>query len=129
VKLLLDTHILLWAASDPQRISEGTQALLLDPANKLFFSVVSLWEIVIKRGLGRDDFSVDPHRLRRLLVANGYTELSVLAEHVLHVDRLPTLHKDPFDRLLIAQAQTEAMLLVTVDGMVMQYNDAVLAAS
>lgn len=129
MKLLLDTHIVLWAASDPQRISEGTQALLLNPANKLFFSVVSLWEIVIKRGLGRDDFSVDPWRLRRLLLANGYTELPVLAEHVLHVDRLPTLHKDLFDRLLIAQAQTEAMLLVTVDGMVMQYKDAVLAAT
>lgn len=129
MKLLLDTHILLWAASDPQCIPEGTRALLLVPANKLFFSVISLWEIVIKRGLGRDDFSVDPWRLRRLLLANGYTELPVLAEHVLHVDRLPTLHKDPFDRLLIAQAQTEAMLLVTVDDMVLQYKDAVLAAS
>jgi len=129
VKLLLDTHILLWAASDPQCLSEETQALLLDPGNKLFFSVVSLWEIVIKKGLGRDDFSVDPQRLRRLLIANGYTELPVLAEHVLHVDRLPALHKDPFDRLLIAQAQTEALLLVTVNGMVMQYKDAVLAAS
>lgn len=129
MKLLLDTHILLWAASDPQCIPEGTRALLLEPANKLFFSVISLWEIVIKRGLGRDDFSVDPWRLRRLLLANGYTELPVLAEHVLHVDRLPTLHKDPFDRLLIAQAQTEAMLLVTVDDMVLQYKDAVLAAS
>lgn len=102
--------------------------MLLNPANKLFFSVVSLWEIVTKKELGRADFSVDAHRLRRLLIANGYAELPVLAEHVLHVDRLPTLHKDPFDRLLIAQAQTEAMLLVTVDDMVMQYKDAVLPA-
>lgn len=70
MKLLLDTHILLWAASDPQRISDETQALLLDPANKLFFSVVSLWEVVIKRGFGRDDFSVDPQRLRRLLLVS-----------------------------------------------------------
>lgn len=128
MKLLLDTHILLWAANDPQRLSETTRALLLEPANTLYFSAVSLWEIVIKRGLGRSDFIVDPHRLRRLLLENGYTELVVTSEHVLQVDRLPTLHKDPFDRLLIAQAQTEALLLVTVDCMVVQYQDAVLAA-
>lgn len=128
MKLLLDTHILLWAANDPQRLSETTRALLLEPANTLYFSAVSLWEIVIKRGLGRSDFIVDPHRLRRLLLENGYTELVVTSEHVLQVDRLPALHKDPFDRLLIAQAQTEALLLVTVDCMVVQYQDAVLAA-
>ena len=128
MKLLLDTHVLLWAANDPQRLSETTRALLLEPDNALFFSVVNLWEIVIKRGLGRSDFIVDPHRLRRLLVANGYTELAVTSEHVLQVDRLPLLHKDPFDRLLIAQAQTEALLLVTADSMVVQYKDAVLAA-
>lgn len=128
MKLLLDTHVLLWAANDPQRLSEATRALLLEPDNALFFSVVNLWEIVIKRGLGRSDFIVDPHRLRRLLVANGYTELAVTSEHVLQVDRLPLLHKDPFDRLLIAQAQAEALLLVTADSMVVQYKDAVLAA-
>lgn len=128
MKLLLDTHILLWAANDPQRLSETTRTLLLEPANTLYFSAVSLWEIVIKRGLGRSDFIVDPHRLRRLLLANGYTELAVNSEHVLQVDRLPPLHKDPFDRLLIAQAQTEALLLVTVDRMVVQYQDAVLSA-
>lgn len=128
MKLLLDTHVLLWAANDPHRLSEATRALLLEPANSLFFSVVNLWEIVIKRGLGRADFIVDPHRLRRLLVVNGYTELAVTSEHVLHVERLPALHKDPFDRLLVAQAQTEALLLVTVDSMVVQYKDAVLAA-
>jgi len=128
VKLLLDTHILLWAANDPQRLSETTRTLLLEPANTLYFSAVSLWEIVIKRGLGRSDFIVDPHRLRRLLLANGYNELAVNSEHVLQVDRLPLLHKDPFDRLLIAQAQTEALLLVTVDRMVLQYQDAILSA-
>ena len=128
MKLLLDTHILLWAANDPQRLSETTRTLLLEPANTLYFSAVSLWEIVIKRGLGRSDFIVDPHRLRRLLLANGYNELAVNSEHVLQVDRLPLLHKDPFDRLLIAQAQTEALLLVTVDRMVLQYQDAILSA-
>lgn len=128
MKLLLDTHVLLWAANDPQRLSETTRTLLLEPANTLYFSAVSLWEIVIKRGLGRSDFIVDPHRLRRLLLANGYNELAVNSEHVLQVDRLPLLHKDPFDRLLIAQAQTEALLLVTVDRMVLQYQDAILSA-
>lgn len=128
MKLLLDTHILLWAANDPQRLSEATRALLLEPANTLYFSAVSLWEIVIKRGLGRSDLIVDPHRLRRLLLVNGYTELAVTSEHILQVDRLPPLHKDPFDRLLIAQAQIEALLLITVDHMVVQYHDAVLSA-
>jgi PIN domain nuclease of toxin-antitoxin system len=101
--------------------------MLIDTRNSLFFSAASIWEIVIKRGLGRDDFKVDSHRLRKMLVMNGYSELPITAEHVLRVDTLPGLHKDPFDRILIAQARSEAMLLLTVDSDIVQYGEAVLA--
>jgi PIN domain nuclease of toxin-antitoxin system len=98
-----------------------------DTENSLFFSAASIWEIVIKLGLGRVDFKVDPHRLRKMLVAHGYTELPVTAEHALKVDSLPPLHKDPFDRLLLAQARAEGMLLLTGDASVAQYQESVLA--
>lgn len=125
MKLLLDTHIILWAAGQPEKLSESARALLTAPENALFFSVASIWEIVIKRGLGREDFKVDPRRLRKMLVAHGYTELPVDAEHVLTVESLPLLHKDPFDRLLLAQARYEGMLLITVDSSVSQYQKSV----
>jgi PIN domain nuclease of toxin-antitoxin system len=127
MKLLLDTHILLWAAGQPDRLSDAARIKLLDPRNALFFSAASIWEVVIKRGIGRDDFKVDPYRLRKMLIVNGYTELSVTAEHVLRVDTLPMFHKDPFDRVLVAQARSEAMHLLTVDSAIIQYGEAVLA--
>jgi PIN domain nuclease of toxin-antitoxin system len=127
MKLLLDTHIILWAAGMPDKLSDSARKLLIEEDSKLFFSAASLWEIVIKRGIGRDDFRVDPHRLLKMLLQNGYSELPVTAEHVLRVDTLPPLHKDPFDRILIAQARSEAMLLLTVDSEVIQYGDAVLS--
>jgi PIN domain nuclease of toxin-antitoxin system len=120
MKLLLDTHIVLWAAGQPEKLSESARTLLTAPENILFFSAASIWEIVIKRGLGRDDFKVDPHRLRKMLVTHGYTELPVTAEHALKVETLPMLHKDPFDRLLLAQARAEGMLLLTIDASVLQ---------
>ena len=121
MNLLLDTHILLWAAGDTEKLSDKVRTLLLDEVNKLYFSSASIWEIVIKRGLGRDDFKVDPFRLRKMLVINGYTELTVDSEHALEVDRLPPLHKDPFDRMLLAQARAEGFLLVTADVQIMKY--------
>jgi PIN domain nuclease of toxin-antitoxin system len=127
VKLLLDTHILLWAAGQPEKLSESARTLLTTPENSLFFSAASIWEIVIKLGLGRDDFKADPYRLRKMLVVHGYTELPITAEHALKIDSLPSLHKDPFDRLLLAQARTEGMLLLTGDAYVSQYKESVLA--
>jgi len=127
VKLLLDTHIVLWAAGQPEKLSESARTLLTTSENVLFFSAASIWEIVIKRGLGREDFKVDPRRLRNMLIMHGYTELSVTAEHALTVETLPLLHKDPFDRLLLAQARTEGMQLLTVDASVIQYEESVLA--
>ena len=127
MKLLLDTHILLWAAGQPERLSDSARTLLATAENTLFFSAASLWEIVIKLGLGREDFKVDPHRFRKMLVTHGYMELTITAEHALTVHSLPFLHKDPFDRLLIAQARSEGMLLLTGDAAVAQYREAVLA--
>jgi PIN domain nuclease of toxin-antitoxin system len=127
VKLLLDTHILLWAAGQPEKLSESARTLLTTPENGLFFSAASIWEIVIKLGLGREDFMVDPYRLRKMLIAHGYAELPVTTEHALKVYSLPFLHKDPFDRLLLAQARTEGMLLLTGDASVSQYKESVLA--
>ena len=121
MKLLLDTHMLLWAAGSSQRLPEATRALLLERDNDLVFSVASLWEIVIKSGLGREDFRVDAALLRRELRINSYEELPIAADHILAVANLPPLHKDPFDRLLIAQATVEGMTLLTADPSVAGY--------
>ncbi len=126
MKLLLDTHIVLWAAGQPEKLSKSVTSILTAEDNIPFFSVVSLWEMVIKRGLGRDDFRVDPRRLRKMLVIHGYFELPVDAEHVFAVETLPLIHKDPFDRLLLAQARSEGMLLLTVDQALSRYGGSVL---
>jgi PIN domain nuclease of toxin-antitoxin system len=126
VKLLLDTHIILWAAGAPEKLPESTRTLLMASDNSLFFSAASIWEIVIKLGLGREDFKVDPYSLRKKLVLHGYTELSITAEHALRIDSLPPLHKDPFDRLLLAQARTEGMMLLTGDASIAQYQESVI---
>ena len=102
MKLLLDTHLLLWAAGQPDKLSRDTLALIQDPTHELVFSAASLWEVAIKRGLGRQDFRVDPRLLRRGLLDNGYLELPITSEHTVMVDSLPPLHKDPFDRIPVS---------------------------
>lgn len=119
--LLLDTHLLLWAAGTPDRLSTEARLLLEEPDNQLAFSAASLWEIAIKRGLGRSDFQVDPRLLRRGLTDNGYRELAITGEHALQVDALPPIHKDPFDRILVAQAMAEGITLLTSDDIVARY--------
>jgi len=121
VKLLLDTHLLLWAAATPERLSAAALAEIENPDNELIFSAASLWEVAIKRGLGRADFTVDPRLLRRGMIDNGYGELPVTSEHAVGVDSLPPLHKDPFDRILIAQSIAEGITLLTVDEQVARY--------
>lgn len=121
MKLLLDTHVLLWAAGEPGKLSEAALADIEDPDSELLFSAASLWEVSIKRGLGRPDFTVDPRLLRRGLLDNGYVELAVTSAHAVAVDGLPPIHKDPFDRILIAQAIVEGVTLLTVDELVMKY--------
>jgi PIN domain nuclease of toxin-antitoxin system len=121
LKLLLDTHLLLWAAGPCERLSEVARAMIESPDNELFFSAASLWEIAIKRGLGRDDFQVDTRLLRRALLDNGYHELPITSAHAVAIDVLPSLHKDPFDRLLLAQAMVEGITLLSADAVVAQY--------
>ncbi len=121
MKLLLDTQILLWAAGQPQRLSAAARKLLNNPRNELLFSAASLWEIAIKNTLGRDDFRVEPRLLRRGLLDNGYAELPVTSQHAVNIDGLPPLHKDPFDRLLLAQALSEGITLVTSDAQLARY--------
>jgi len=121
VKLLLDTHLLLWAAGEPGRLSKDCRTLIESPANELLFSVASLWEVSIKRGLERADFKADPRLLRRGLLDNGYAELPITSDHVVAIDSLPPIHKDPFDRVLVAQAMVEGVLLLTTDLPLTQY--------
>lgn len=121
MKLLLDTHLLLWAAGQPNRLSAAAVKLIKAPANELLFSAASIWEVAIKRGLGRSDFRADPGLLRRGLLDNGYVELPLLSHHVIALDSLPPIHKDPFDRLLVAQAVVEGITLLTADSVVAKY--------
>jgi PIN domain nuclease of toxin-antitoxin system len=121
MKLLLDTHILLWAAQGVEHLPLDAQTLMNNPENELLFSVASLWEIVIKCGLGREDFKVDPRLLRRSLLDNDYHELPIRSEHAVAIDALPPIHKDPFDRMLIAQATVEGITLLTADAQLAKY--------
>ena len=121
MKLLLDTHVLLWAAGVPRRLPRAARALLEDEANELLFSAVSLWEVAIKQQLGRGDFRADARLLRRGLLDNGYAELPVTSEHAVALDLLPPLHKNPFDRMLIAQALVEGIMLLTADANLARY--------
>ena len=121
MRLLLDTHLLLWAASIPERLPAEARAKIENPDNDLIFSAASLWEVAIKTSLGRPDFAVDPRLLRRGLVANGYHELAITAEHTIGLLVLPPIHKDPFDRILISQAIAEEIVLMTVDEKIARY--------
>lgn len=121
MKFLLDTHLLLWAAAEPERLSATARKLLDAPGHELVFSTASLWEVAIKSALGREDFRVNVGVLRRGLIENGYLELPVAGDHAVAVAALPVLHRDPFDRLLVAQAQVEGITLLTADPAVAAY--------
>ena len=121
MRLLLDTHLLVWAMGEPERLPAGCADMLEDPSNSLVFSVASLWELVIKQALGRPDFNLEPSLLRQALLSGGWQELPIEASHALAVSHLPPLHRDPFDRLLLAQAQVEGLLLLTADSQLSLY--------
>ena len=121
MKLLLDTHLLLSAAGDPDRLPPAARGLLDDPRNEPIFSAASLWEVAIKHRLGRADFRVDARLLRRGLLDNGYDELPITSAHAVALDTLPPIHKDPFDRILVAQSIVEGITLLTADALVAQY--------
>lgn len=119
--VLLDTHLLLWAAGFPDRLSADARDILNHPDTKPAYSAASLWEVAIKSGLGRSDFVVDPRLLRRGLLENGYAELPVTGAHAVAVDLLPDIHRDPFDRILVGQAQAEGITLLTMNEAVGRY--------
>ncbi|WP_342239924.1 type II toxin-antitoxin system VapC family toxin [Inquilinus sp. OTU3971] len=127
MKYLLDTHLLLWAADFSGAVERigglpaAAVALINDPDNEMIFSAVSIWEVAIKTGLGRPDFAVNPYVLRRGLLDNDYTELPISGVHAAAVVALPDHHKDPFDRLLVAQATVEGITLLTADAKLAAY--------
>lgn len=121
MNLLLDTHVLLWAAGSPEKLSTESLDLITDTENTLVFSAASIWEVAIKSRLGRTDFDADAHLLRRGLLDNGYLELPVSSAHAAAVQDLPSIHRDPFDRMLIAQAAAEGLLLLTGDEEILKY--------
>jgi PIN domain nuclease of toxin-antitoxin system len=121
MRLLLDTHILLWGAIEPERLSRVASALIESPDNEIVFSALTIWEIAIKTGLGRADFRIDAGMLRRSLFDNGYVELAVTGAHAATLAGLPPIHKDPFDRMLVAQAIVEGFTLLTSDPTLAKY--------
>lgn len=122
---LLDTQLVVWSAEDSGRLSSHVRALLADPASGFMFSSVVIWEVTIKAALAREDFAVDPRLLRRGLLDNGAVELPVTSDHGLAVADLPRLHKDPFDRIQVAQARVEGLVLLTADDRVAAYGSPV----
>ena len=120
MRLLLDTHILLRGAVEPERLSRAASSLVENLDNELMFSAVSLWEIAIKTGRGRD-FRINPSMFRRSLFDNGYAELAMSGAHAAGLASLPPIHKDPFDRMLVAQAMIEGLTLLTADPVVAKY--------
>ncbi len=125
MRVLLDTHVLLWSLAEQERLDAGTRALIEDPANEVLFSAASIWEIAIKAQLGRVDFEVRPERVARVARESGFTELPIRSEAAAHVANLPLLHRDPFDRLLVAQAITNPARLFTADAMLPRYSELV----
>ncbi len=121
MNLLLDTQVLLWAAFESTKLPPRMQRAIGDPENTVYFSSTAIWETGIKFAAGREDFQYDPRALRRNALRHGYMELAITGEHALQVASLPLLHQDPFDRILIAQAQFEGFTLLTVDGLVRRY--------
>ena len=128
MRLLLDTHIALWEITDDSRLRAGVRRRLRDEANVIFVSVISLWEIAIKyaRPRGRpDDMPISSQDALKYFVDAGYQILDVSAPHALAVEALPILHRDPFDRMLVAQARAEPMRLLTADAAVAAYGEGV----
>lgn len=121
MRLLLDTHLLIWAGNDPRRLPAKAAALIEDTANTLVFSAISVAEVAIKFALGRSDFPIEPADFRQRLLGNGYEELALSGDHALRLRDLPPIHRDPFDRLLIAQAMAERVDLLTSDPVLARY--------
>jgi len=125
MRVLLDTHILLWALAEPRRLDRETRATIESSDTEVLFSAASIWEIAIKSGLGRSDFAFDAEEIAQAALDTGFTEISVRAKAAALVARLPLLHRDPFDRVLVAQAIVEPAILYTADQQLVPYSDLV----
>ena len=123
---LLDTNILLAALLAPERLPKQVAANLADPNNTVYFSSASIWEVSIKKSLNRADFDFNPEDIHQLALDTGFTELQVKGEHCYPLAELPWHHRDPFDRLLIAQALSLPAYLLTTDGVLKQYSELVV---
>jgi PIN domain nuclease of toxin-antitoxin system len=126
VNLLLDTHVVLWALTDHPSLSTKARALILSPRSTVWVSTVSIWEIAIKHSLGRGDMPVSGEQALQYIRQAGYRTLPIEPEHAAAIEGLPPIHQDPFDRLLVAQALTEPMRLITHDATVARYSDTVV---
>ncbi len=120
MRLLLDTHILIWACATPEQLGEAACAALTEAQNDVFVSAASTWEIAIKRKLGRLEFPVD--RFDRILRDMSFITLPISVAHALAAGDLPRHHDDPFDRMLVAQARTEGLILMSEDAQMRRYN-------
>ncbi len=125
MRVLLDTHVLLWALITPKRLGKEARAALESPDNDILFSAASIWEIAIKSALKRSDFRIAPEVIAAAAIESGFTELPVKSAAAIQVAKLPDHHRDPFDRLLIAQAMTEPATLYTVDAQLEAYSELV----
>jgi PIN domain nuclease of toxin-antitoxin system len=125
--LLLDTHVALWALTDDPRLSRRARALIEDPANDVLVSAASVWEIAIKHALGRGDMPISGDQALDWFRQAVYALLPIAPDHAAAVEHLPDHHRDPFDRLLVAQAIAEPLRLLTRDPLVLRYGDMAIA--
>ncbi len=126
MRLLLDTHIALWAVVDSPRLSSRARELILAPATEVYVSAATIWEISIKFALGRGNMPISGANAVDCFTRAGYFRLPMTWEHALAIESLPLLHADPFDRMLVAQSLSEPMILLTNDGTLSAYGDTVL---
>ena len=128
MKLLLDTHFLIWAANEPEHLTAQVLNLIEDEDNSLYFSTCAIWEVAIKNGRGKPDFKINPWHFRNMLINNNFIELPVTSDHALVIATLPLIHKDPFDRMLVAQATHEGITLLTADATLARYPGPIMLA-
>ncbi len=126
MRLLLDTHIALWAITDSPALSKEARRYILAPNNEIYVSAASIWEIAVKHGLGRGNMPVSGSEAAEFFTQAGYMTLDISCQHAIYVENLPPLHADPFDRMLVAQALSEPMRLLTHDKVIASYSDTVI---
>lgn len=126
MNILFDTQLLIWMAREPARLPDAARRMVADLDNTLHFSAASIWEIAIKHGLNRADFQFDPRKLRSNLLDQDFVEIAITGDHAVIIAELPPIHKDPFDRLLLAQAMFEGLTLLTADSQLARYPGPIL---